>query len=261
MLASKKTLVYINEGTTGQQAGETTRAHAHGQTSDLPDRTAVQSPGPIKQSCFSTKHAAMSKLTAKDAFAAQFQQGVFAKCFCQSKTICHKTASSFQFSKCDDCGANYATLESKHLAKESEFTTDDAKAVAKAKADATAKAAAKGMQGKGSGGGSGPITQEAYPSGLDATIKKAFEEVVYPTYENDPEPFDEAVDEIGDVMKHETLQMVSDKYKALTPMSMARKNLKGSFKDKNGDSTAMVEALIQIKDTADGEDPTNPTAV
>ena len=88
-------------------------------------------------------------------------------CFFQSKTTVHKSANSFQFSKCDDCGDTYANLETKYNAKIANFTKEETLAVAKAKADAAAKAAAKGTSGKGSSGGSGtpPITH-AYPYAL-----------------------------------------------------------------------------------------------
>ena len=191
----------------------------------------------------------MSKMMAKEAFDALFKKDISAICFCQSKTVVHKSANSFQFSKCDDCGDTYANLESKYKAKIANFTKEENAAVAKAKADAAAKAA-KGTPGTGSSGGSGgsgtpPITHP-YPSGINGTMKQAFIDYVYPTYHAEPEPFDDEEADIGKVMEHETLQLVSAKYESLPTASAERRELKQKIVSKNGDSTEMVAAIKDI---------------
>jgi len=188
----------------------------------------------------------MSKMTANEAFGAFFKKDTSAICFCQSKTTVHKSANSFQFSKCDDCGDTYANLETKYNAKIANFTKEENLAVAKAKADAAAKAA-KGTPGKGPSGGSGtpPITHP-YPTGVNGTMKQAFIDYVYPTYQGEPEPFDDEEADIGKVMEHETLQLVSAKYESLAPASSERRELKQKIVSKNGDATEMAATIKDI---------------
>ena len=192
-------------------------------------------------------------MTAAEAFNAVFTKDKFAMCFCQSKTLVYKVANSFQFSKCDDCGDTYATLDVKYTKKIADFTKDENAAVTKAKADAAAKAAAKGTSkpssggaGSGTGSGTGNTITHAYPTGLNQTIKQAFIDYVYPTYFNDADPFDDEVSDIGKVLEHETLAMVSEKYESKPTGSLERRELKLKITSHNMDSVEMAKAIKDI---------------